>query len=287
MAIEQDEIEQAPVATPETTEPKQLVVDLEDDEEENQAVAEAPEGKKGRRQAYREVRNQLKEEREARAALERQIAELRGHVQGIAARPAPVAAQPQVDPAEEQINDLWTQQQEILRQANTDDTLTAAQRDKLSDKWRKLDRERRKLETERDIGGREPAQQQTREDIENEILNDEFPEVFADPVLIQRAKAELMALSRAQKRAPNLTMAREAARRVSPKRPAAAPSEADKAKHAGTPGRPGTVGGSGGFVPTKMQLSAARAYTDHLPNLTDEERVRKWVKDVGKPNGLV
>jgi hypothetical protein len=65
------------------------------------------------------------------------------------------------------------------------------------------------------------------------------------------------------------------------------PSEADRARYTSTPSRAGAAGSSSGtYTPTLNVLRTARGYTKHLPDLSDEERVAKWYKEVGRPNGL-
>jgi len=277
------------------TEKPQLEVDLsEDDDGDDGAPEPKEEGRRERRRRrVRELDAELKREREERQKLERQLAEISGKVTGLQtglqALPRQQPAAEESDPLQTEIDGIEAQQRAILLQLRSGQ-LADDVAEKLASQHSQLEKKRRKLEFQqfsRESGGGEAAPSRT--DYENQMLAAEFPEVFGDPVRLQEAKTELIRLNRTRGLPINYATAKLAAKAVQDRytRKAPPPSEAEKAKHAAEPGRAGAAGGGTRFVPTKLHLNAARAYTSHMEGLSDEERVKIWAKKVGKPRGLI
>jgi len=291
-AAAEEEIQEKDESVKSPAESTGLQVDLSEDEDEtvdgeNNAPASGGESKKGRRQSFRKLRDTLEGERTARASLEREIAELRGRVDGIRSQvPAPVQQAQETDPIDQEIDGLWDQQQFILGQLRAEG-IPDAHANRLQEQWRKLDRKRRTLEIKQAVGG-EIQQPPSQQDYENRMLAAEFPEVFGDSIRLQEAKTELMKLVR-QGKPLNIITARAAAQAVQGRyvRKPAPLSDSDRAKHASVSGRAGAQGSGDKFTPSSGQLRTARAFTSHLEGISDEERVRIWAKKVGKKNNLI
>lgn len=282
---------------PQEEAPKPLEVDLSEDADD--AEPEDKSGKppkKERRESFRrdtmEAARRAQAAEERAAALERQVAELRGHVQGIQ-QVVPRQAQADddenpSDPAMAEVLGIREQQNGILQQLRAQG-ITQEETNRLTRQFNKLDQKRRFKETEIVVSRRQmqgPSPQQLQEETDNRQLAAEFPDVFGDPAKMRRAQAELIDMVRAGK-PYNIATAREAASKVrGPQRRVPAVNEADKARFTSVPAQAGGAP-AGRFQPNRLQLSAARAYTSHMPDMSDEERVRVWAKNVGKKHGLI
>jgi len=287
--IEEKEVQDLPDASAQPEpQPGRLEVDVsEDSDDDEPEAAAAPQDKKSRRRHYRELKTELQKEREARANLEREIAEMRGRISAVQAMPRVIPqAAPEADPLEAEIDSVRDQQQGILAQLRSEG-LAPEQREKLERQFYSLDRKRIGLIAKAEAGPVAP--QQSREDVENQILASEFPDVFGSRVRLMEARAELVRLMDERKMPLSLATARLAAKTVQERysRKPSPPSPADAAKHAGIPGRAGAHGGGTKFVPDARQLRAARAFTSHLEGLSDEQRVKIWYDKVGKKHGLI
>ncbi len=270
---------------------KRIEVDLSedrDDDEPNAAATENEGTRKSRREQFREFRETTRRSEERAAAAERQLAELRGRVDAMSTRTAD-NGQPRTDPQEEQIDGLWRQQQLLLAQIRNPSTADT-EAEKLQTEWRKLDRQRRKMELKVDAKDVIPASDApSQRDYENQILASEYPRVFNDTVAMEEARVEMMKLVR-QGKPVSIVTAREAAKRVDERtfgRRPAPPTDSERARHTSVPGQAGSNGGRQTFSPSSTQLRTARAFTAHLPDISDEERVRIWANKVGKKHGLV
>lgn len=245
--------------------------------------------RKTRRGRMRELRETLKTERTARENLEKQIAELQGHVRGLGQfqqqtreDPRQREADPDSDPVEVQINGYWAQQQAILAQLRNPE-VSGNEASKLEKEWQKLDRKRVALISQHAVAPMiNQRPQESDEAHANRILRADFPEVFENEVRRQEAILELHKL--VERGAPvSLATARRAAQLVKDRyvRRAPTPTAAEKAKHTSSPGRAAGSAGSK-FAPSKLQLNSAKAFTAHLDDLSDEQRVRIWAKKVGR-----
>lgn len=298
MGIEDDD---KPAAEPEVTPSAegQISIDLNDvDEEEEPAKTGAgaqaiPEDRKGRRAQFRELKQAKVAAEERYLALERQVAELRGRL-SIPAAPA-LGGQPQqpVDPFEDEIESLFDQQQMLLQaisQATSD-----AQVKERSEQWRKLDKKRRALEIQQHLNRTGVGQQRSNGadpiQVANQLLQSEFPEVFQSEPMRKRAEAELEELV-SRGKPHSIATAREAAERILEryqlrKGKPPAPTAAEQARYTSVSSRAGANGsGSSNYVPSQNVLRTARAWSKHLPDLSDEERVRLWIQKVAKPGGI-
>jgi len=266
------------------TEPKGIVVDLSEDEDDESPGE--PTDRKGKRQHFRQLREGLNAEKERNTRLERELAELRGRVSSIQQAPAPAQQQrEEADPIDAEMDGIEAQQEALVAQMR-DQNISEERFDKLKKQYKQLGRKLVGLAAQKVQREQAPAVDPVA--YENQMLQAEFPDVFGDPVKLQEAKTELMKLRRAGKPI-NIVTAREAASIVAKRyrRPTVEPSAADRARHTSVPSRPGASGASASWSPTKAQYSAAMAFTAHLDNLSTEERLKVWVKKVGKPHGLV
>jgi hypothetical protein len=273
-----------------------LSIDLSEDDEEPEAALGAPtntpEDRKSRRAQFREMKESKRRTEERYTALEREVAELRGRLSAPQA-PAPVYRQePAADPIEAEIDSLWQQQQILLRSMQSTQT-PESQVEKDSNTWRQLERKRRALEIKQ-VVGETPRQDTgvTEERIANQLLTSEFPEIFNNEAMRLRAMAEMQDLMGRVGKPKSIATAREACERVMDrhglrKSKAPPPTAAEQARYTSVPSRAGAAGGgTGNYTPSKNVLANARGYTSHLKDLTDEERVRKWIKEIAKPNGI-
>lgn len=275
-------------------EPEKLRVDVsedQDDEGEEKAQAASPEERRDRRRQWREARQKERERysalEENYKGLERRIAELTTRL----AQPQPQQAlQPreQADPASAEIEAISEQQGDLLALINGSPSATPEQLQRWSARWRALDNKRVDLLVGRRVAqsGRSQQQEDPRASEDRfvaQTLQAEFPEIYASQALSLKAQAEMVELMERHGKPRSLATAREACERVSPRRRAAPPTANEQARYTAVPSRAGTGGGSSNMVtPSLAQMRTARAYTSHLPDLSDEERFRRWWKEVGK-----
>lgn len=278
--------------------PKPLEVDLSEPEADDDAPAaaggEEKPSKKERREAFRaETVRERNAANERAAALERQVAQLQGQLNGFAAA-QPRPQQPQADEGDAEVEGMWEQQQGILAQMRANPAMPETEVARLQRQFRSIDAKRRAKEATNAV--RTAMQQQpqsgglTQEDIDNRILASEFPDIMGDPSKRLRATAEMMDLVK-QGKPYGLATAREAAAKIrGPVRRVPAVNEADKAKFTSQASAPGGGSGSQRFTPNRLQIASARAYCDASParaDLPDEEKVKIWAKEVGKKHGLI
>lgn len=281
---------------PETTETpaeEKLTVDLTEDDDAGDDTADekqaSPQDRKAKRGYARQMREALKDKKDEIETLRREMAELRGRVSAQPVyQPAP-QYQPQEDPGSRELKSIRDQQSTILR-AIQSQGITSQEIERLNDQWHELNDRRTEIISRR---GQAPAAQgPSQEQIAGQILAAEFPEIYNDTALLKAAEAEMLNLTQRQRKPVSIVTAREALRRVADReglgRKAPAPTAAQQSKYAAVSARAGANGaGSNTYTPDKNTLALARAYTKHLPNLDDAERVRKWVKEVGRPAGLM
>lgn len=269
------------------------LTETDDDDDDGPQAAKGP-GVPGSGRRSQRSRDYIKELRGNLSALEqrfqesdrryndaaRELAELRGRM---AERPAAATG----DPVQDRLKAIEDQQDTVmaaLRNEQDDNRARA-----LQGQWRKLDNERIALIARG--AAPQPAERNDQE-VEAKILASEFPEIYASRSNALRAQAEMAAL--VERNAPiNIATARKACANVMKQLglgPRPEPSAGDRARLAGTPGRPGTNGHGGqSFTPSRNQLSMARAYcnNDARRDLEDGEKVRIWVREVAKPQGLL
>lgn len=279
---EKPELEQQPE---EQEQPGRLQVDLSEDDSDDEG--DAPEPKKTRRQRMRELRETLKSERSEREKMQRELAELRGQMQGYqqSYREPPQRQETPSDPFAAQLKANRERQQGVLAKL-ANPNLRPEEQERLQEQYYEIDNERQEIVTQRALLKNGGAREQglSRMDLERQMLETQYPEVYTNPVRMAEAAAEAARLVHELRKPANFATAQEAARNVSEryKTRIPKPSDSDKAKYTSVPGRAGVNGASTTFVPNKLQLSAARAYTQHLPDLSDAERVRRWMKGPGK-----
>ncbi len=302
MAKEEDEIQQQQ-GEPEPPAPERIVIDPnadpDDDGDDDAPVAARPDGKPGRRNGYRALKESAKAEKERADRLERDVAELRGR---LSAPQAPIIVRgdsaPQVDPAEARIGDIESQQDATLQaiRGATD----PAQVEKLTKHWRTLDRQR--LGAISQVAQRDWSRQQqaAAPDLDQKIgqqtLRTNYPKLFnanGPTAYGIEAQAEAMRIQEQGRHVgrSDLDVATEAAATVyarhglgAQKKPA--PTDTDRARYTAQPTRP-AASGKEGWSPNKQQLIHAMAYTEHRTGLTDSQRVAIWYNEVGKKHGIV
>ncbi len=273
--------------------------DADDDDDDGGGEPAAAQGarsdgnNRGRRQNFRQLRDQTRAAAETIQRMEREIAELRGRasvqptvVQQQAARP---------DPVESELENIEAQKQATLvaLRASTDE----AKADQLTKQWNKLDRQRIRLETQSAARDAVAAAEARRPRVDPQMeaergtLRATFPKIFADEDLKAAADAEANLIAK-RKRAPmSLEIAQEAAATIYARyqlgnvRPPA-PTDADRAKHTATSTRPGAMSARVTFTPNKQHVKLAMAYTQHREGLTDQQRVKAYYDEVLKPAGL-
>lgn len=218
------------------------------------------------------------------AETARELAELRGR---LTAQAEAVRAQPSGDPVADEIKTIRAQQRTIMTALQG--TQDPAQAEKLQDQWNELDEKKVELIAKRNAPQREERGDQ---EVEAKILESEFPDIYASRSRSLRAQSVMAEL--VERGAPvSIGTARKACQQVMRDLglgPKPQPSASERARFAGTSGRPGTSGGSSqAFTPTKFQLSAARAWcnTDQRRDLEDGEKVLIWLREVGRKEGLV
>ncbi len=274
------------------------LADLDDDEDPisggDLGDAGNPLDRKGRRAQWREEKERRSAAEQRALNLEREVAELRGRVSAIPAYQPPQQYQgPTVDHEQAEIDAIWDQQQMVLRSMSSPN-MTEDDVKKASEQWRKLDTKRHSLMTRREIRANttqeDPSAAEDR--VVNQMLKAEYPQIFQSPPMVNRAIAEMQELMAQRRTGKSPALAREACERVVErynlrKGKAPPPSEAERARYTSTSSRAGSGGSSSGtYTPSLNVLRTARGYTKHLPDLSDEERVAKWYKEVGRPNGL-
>lgn len=275
-----------------------VTVDLTDIDDDEGALAAGDlnadtETRKGRRAQWRELKEERERDRQRATALEREVAELRGR---LSAQPVYVPQQQQAqgpDPAEAEIDSLWSQQQMLLRSIQSPNA-TQKDVDEATESWRKIERQRQRLIIKQETRGSATAEtEEAQQDrVVNQLLRADFPEIFASPPMVNRAIAEMQELMLTRGKPKSPAVAREACERVLErfglrKGKAPVPTASEQARYTSVPSRAGSASSaSGTYTPSTNVLRTARAYTNHLKDLSDEERVKKWVREVGRPNGL-
>ena len=281
-----------PAEEPAPPEQRQLTIDLaevDDDAHEDKTQAPQPEQKRARRQAVRELAAQKKELEHRFQTLQTEMAELRGRVSvpAPAANPGTAAG---ADPLDTELKNI---------EAQKDGLLTAIQAlpqndprvPRLAELWQQLQDRRDDIRDEKKEAKKEAKRQRAPEHEEQRrqniqlTLEAEFPQVYSDEELRLRAQAEFAGL-RKRGKPDGLATAREACQRAMGKsgvgRPIPGPTDLERTRYSGIPARAGTQGGSAGqWVPNRFEISTARAFTKHMPDLSDEERVRMWAKMTG------
>lgn len=272
-----------------------ITVDLTDIDDDDGPLAAGDlnadtETRKGRRAQWRELKEERQRDRDRAMTLEREVAELRGR---LSAQPVYVPQQQAAgpDPVEAEIDGLWEQQQTLLRSIQSPN-VAQADVEKASETWRKLERQRQRLIIRQESRGTGETEEAAQDRVVNQMLKSEFPEIFGSPPMVNRAIAEMQELMMTRGKPKSPAVAREACERVLERyglrkgRPAA-PTANEQARYTSVPSRAGSSSSaSGTYTPSLNVLRTARGYTKHLADLTDEERVRKWYREVGKPNGL-
>lgn len=293
MANEEEEIPaQAPEPQTETTtEPKPLTVDISDDddgEDKGQQQGAAPDRPVRHKSDWRRMKERYEQDV---AELRRELAEVRGRISAPQPQPQAAPVRQETDPVEAEIVGLSRQQDFILKAINAG-TLGEGDQTNAVEEWRRLDRKRRALEYRKDNAAAQAPQVQTEDQMIGQLLRMEFPQVFDDDELRTRAEAEMLALMK-RGRAKSLATGREACQRVAKRSTGLfgqppAPTDAERARYSSVSSRAGSNGANGSqYTPNKQVLELARSYTSHREGLSDGDRVKIWVREVGKPAGLV
>lgn len=221
--------------------------------------------------------------------LKRQLAELKGRMDQVALhQQVPQRQEPppsrQVDPVRAAMADTRQQMQHIARLLSSKDT-PAGDLERLQQQYMDLD-ERRIMLAARAVQPQQPAQQTN---YTEEVIRGEYPEIFARQDLWYESSAEFERLKAANHgQHGGLPMIRQAIERVltrhGVRQKRLPPNPSLQAKLGGTPARAGAGGGGSGnsIVLDKAQRRTAIAYYNNteFAGLSDDEKVRKWTKEV-------
>jgi len=299
MAKEEDEIQQGTSPEPQdTSRPSINVGDGADEEDAAEGAAPAAADKPSRKRQFAAVKQQAKDWETKYTQLQQEVAELRGRVSA----PQPVIVrepgrqEQQADPAEAEIDNLQAQQDAIL-QALTTPNLAADQSEKFRKQWYKLDRQRQRAIVRAESGqltrqAPGTSAEQMEQAAGNATLQADYPKIFDSDYYRTLAIAETNRIAAERRQRVSLTHAREAAAIVYARHglgaaKAPAPSAEQRAKYEATGTRPSAVGGKDTWQPNKQQYRLAMSYTEHRKGLSDEQRLRAWYNEVGRPNNLV
>lgn len=280
---------------PEIVEKKPLTVDLtaaEEDDDEPAPREERTREPKRHRSDWRK----MKEAHEAQIAeMRAKLAELTGQLGAIRERtahaPPPPAEKP--DPAKQEIRAVRDQQQALLGMISAAQTVEEQRR--LTEQYHDLDEKRIALISESRTPKKDREQPEiTPDTVSYMTLAGEYPEIYDDPDLRLEAQVEMAKLMRKHHKPRSIATAREACQRVMAAnglgRKIPAPTDTERSRYSSMPARGGTAsnGAASAYQPSKYQLSMARAYTAHLPDLSDQERFVHWVRATkAKENGLL
>lgn len=276
-------------------EPRKITIDLAEADDEAAAADEQKAEQQQRPIRHKSQWRQMNEKHSAEVeTLRKQIQALEGRVSAPREREiireAP-ARQETGDPREKEVQQIWRMQQRTLAAIRAGQYPDTEVRE-MEDDWRQMDRRRRALENSIDNNQQTQREAPSMDEFRREMFKEQFPEIFAKESLRLAAQAEFELLKE-QGRPDTQATAREACERVAARRGIGrrppAPTDAEKSRHAGVSGRAGaTPNGAGAqYTPTKYIMELARAYTSHLPELTDEDRYKHWRRYVGKKEGLV
>lgn len=278
------------------------VVVTEEDLESEPKPGETPqqaEDRKSRRSERRELKETLKQTQARLEEMSRRVEELTARSMAQPPQYAPPqytqqVARPEASTEEAEIASIETTQAAVIA-AIRNPQLPEAQVEAYNKEWHRLERRKQKIigkeaarETYRELGA-----DTSDEAIQTRILQNEFPDIYANPVLRAHAAAEFELLVHNFRRPRNSSAtAREALMNIRQRitRPTApAPTDNQKARYTSTPGRAGapTNGSSGEITLTRAQMNAARGFTQHLNDLSDKQRAAIWIREVGKPSGLI
>jgi hypothetical protein len=297
MAKEDEDLEQGTVGAqdppPEVAhDPLTIKVGDDDDDGGDDQPGQAPEQRPGRRQQFRAMREEAATAKQALAAVQRELAELRGRMSA----PAPVIirepAAAATDPLEAEYDAIEAQKDAILIKirAATDET----QIETLKRQYNRIDRKRARLDAVQ--AAREVAGGRGREDgdlkMGRQILESEFPRLYsgADAEALQlEAQAETVRLAKRRNEGLSLALCKEGAAIVyarhglGARKPA--PTDTDRERHMATGTRPaGSPGNT--FKLTKQQNVMALGMYEHRSDLTDEQKRQEYYKKILKPAGL-
>lgn len=277
---------------PEIEEKKPLTVDLaaaEEDDDDDKAPVERERSPR-RRSDWRKMKDEHAREM---TELRTQLAEMRGQ---IAARretpahaPAPAADRP--DPVKQQIRALRDQGQALLTMISV--AQNADEQRKLIEQYHDIEEQRVGLIAESRAPKQREAPALTPDTVNYMTLAGEFPEIYDNDELRLEAQVEMAKLMRRHHKPRSLATAREACQRVAAAngigRKIPAPTDAERSRYSSVPARgTGSNGASSSYQPNKYQLSMARAFTAHIPDLSDQERFIHWMRATkAKETGLL
>lgn len=283
--------------TAEAPEPKEKepgVVDLsppdDDDPDEDDVAARKKPDKRSRAVGrIKELNSALNEERESRQMLERRLRDMEETVRR-SADEVRRGAEPQQDPYEGQINDLWSQQQRLASMiVNAKDESEAKA---MSDQWRQIADKRSELIAERAVHKNAPKYMPRQMDPQRMALEAEYADVYNHPGALNWAKGEHARLVEQERVPDDVNTAKRAlmaaARAFRLRKEAAPPvSEAQKARYGAVPSQAGAVPGKRmvQLSPEQRRLAIAR-YGDQTGG-DDQKAYDLWAKNVGIPSGLL
>lgn len=269
-----------------------LTVDLQAVEDEEPATAPPEQREAGRRHKsdWRKMKEsydqQFSEMRKQNETLLRELQEMRRQPaqQPRAAEPAKDAG----DARKAEVRAVRQQQQVVLNMIAH--APSEEEKNKLIEQYQDLDEKRIALVA---AANAPKPQQLTPDQIAYHTLAMEFPDIYADEDLRMEADVEMRKLMKRYHKPYNIATAREALERVMRSnglggRKVPAPTDVERARFSGVSPR-GTAGGSSSnYQPSKFQMNLARAFTAHMPDLSDQERFVHWMRATkAKESGLL
>lgn len=284
-----------PLGEPQFQEKPPLTVDLDavDDEPADKGAPPEREGGRRHRSDWRKMKDSFEEHRREQ---DRRYEALRKEFDDYRRQPPQqqqARQQPEADPRKAEIRGVRDQQQALLAMISS--ATTEEDRRKFTEQYHDLDEKRIALISAAHAP-KEQAPALTPDQIAYHTLALEYPDIYADEDLRMEAQVEMKKLMKRYHKPYNIATAREACQRVALAnnlggaggRKVPQPTDAERARYSAVPPRGSAGGASGAYQPTKFQMTMAKAFTAHEPDLSDQERFIRWMKAVGaKENGLL
>jgi len=271
----------------------QILHTLSDDDDDDSDVDTSVLDKRGKRSWAREMKAKEKQWETEKAEMTERLAKLEGQ----ASRPQtvyqpPVQQQQAPDPIKQRLTEITRLKSSISAQIS--DPKQQVDFAKAQEAYEELENERIALVMRQ----QQPRQQQQPQmSYEETVMRAEFPDMFPDQGgrmdLYHEVNAEFIRLKGAGK-AHSLGTMKDAAAKVFQRhgigQKAPPPTNGEKAKLSGTPGRAGASGQNGNQVAlTKQEVGAALSYfngaTGKYSAWSDKQKVDYWYKNVKMKGG--
>ena len=281
--------------TEEVTVPEgQILHTLSDDDDDGEEGGEQQDptlDKRGKRSWAREAKQKLADYETKFSEMSEKLARLEGRQNAPQQHYQPPQQQQTVDPIDQQIAAYEERMDSLMRISNKLDLKTTTEKEinDLNREYREAQKAVNYLVAQKAVqAGGQPQQQGP--SVQIQMLMSEAPQIYQDEALNWEARAEALRLARQDGlKQPNFEHARKANQRVLQRhgigQKAPPPTNADKAKLAGTSGKAGASGQGGNQIAlSQRDVSDALAYfngaTGKYSTWTEKQRVDYWVKNV-------